>query len=61
VAEGASAAACARRRARRRIGVAITYSTMLSGMTPYSKKVKTAPRTVPFGAMASTSAIIVTT
>jgi hypothetical protein len=37
------------------------YKTMDSGSTPYSSKVKTAPSTVPFGAVASAAAIMSTT
>jgi len=37
------------------------YSTIASGITPYSKKVNTAPTTVPFGLPASATAIMRTT
>jgi len=43
---------------RRRCGVAITYSTIARGATPYSKKVSTAPTTVPWGLVPSAAAII---
>ena len=46
---------------RRRPGVPITYSTMASGNAPYSRKVNTAPSTVPLLLVASATAIIKST
>jgi hypothetical protein len=48
-------------RARRRPGVPSTYITTDSGSAPYSTKVKKAPSNVPFGLVASATAIMITT
>jgi hypothetical protein len=43
---------------RRRAGVPRMYMTIASGIAPYSRKVNTAPITVPFGLAASATAIM---